>query len=271
MWDQTAFNDLARAGGSVRHQPNMTKNLWRGDNNKLTLGILPSSIFCSGHTFFVQTKYKEYGLDPYVAHATFQYSGTPGKRNRFREFLLWEDPPEYFTHPKGFIHLNFEVPKEMMERSKGVEGPMVASKLFNHFELVHWQLFRIRVGLALATLTGRVLVLPPIWCEIDKYWAPLYDGNIPGSHFIKPFICPMDHVLDIEGWWHRELTPDFGPHVNWREYSFFNNPRLTQEVNKSRLLMQACGSDCAQDAKATEVKVSRNDPASLVNLSSSCL
>ena len=56
------------------------------------------------HTVFTQHKYEEYGLKPYVAHATFQYSGTPGKRNRFREALLWDDPPEYFDHPKGFIH-----------------------------------------------------------------------------------------------------------------------------------------------------------------------
>ena len=51
-----------------------------------------------------QRKYEEYGLKPYVAHATFQYSGTPGKRNRFREFLLWDDPPEYFANEKGYIH-----------------------------------------------------------------------------------------------------------------------------------------------------------------------
>ena len=52
-----------------------------------------------------QTKYKELGLKPYVAHATFQYSGTPGKRNRFREFLLWDDPPSYFNSDKGFISM----------------------------------------------------------------------------------------------------------------------------------------------------------------------
>ncbi len=52
-----------------------------------------------------QTKYKELGLKPYVAHATFQYSGTPGKRNRFREFLLWDDPPSYFDSAKGFISM----------------------------------------------------------------------------------------------------------------------------------------------------------------------
>ncbi len=40
-----------------------------------------------------------------MAHATFQYSGTPGKRHRFREALLWDDPPEYFDHAKGFINI----------------------------------------------------------------------------------------------------------------------------------------------------------------------
>lgn len=105
---------------------------------------------------------------------------------------------------------------------------------------VHYQLARLRTALALATATGRVLVMPPIWCELDRYWAPLEDGewhsqqrsliftapacrphgrqhpeastalawrdplrhvtlagNIPGSRWKKPFICPMDHILDI--------------------------------------------------------------------------
>ncbi len=51
----------------------------------------------------VQHKYQEFGLQPYVAHATFQYSGTPGKRHRFREAMLFEDPPDYYDHSKGFI------------------------------------------------------------------------------------------------------------------------------------------------------------------------
>lgn len=63
----------------------------------------PVLFFPAPRTSPLQRKYEELGLEPYVAHATFQYSGTPGKRNRFREFLLWDDPPEYFDHPKGFI------------------------------------------------------------------------------------------------------------------------------------------------------------------------
>ncbi len=81
MWDQTAFNDLVRLGNTPSNKT--MKNLWKGDNGKLIVGILPASIFASGHMFFVQRKYEELGLKPYVAHATFQYSGTPGKRNRW--------------------------------------------------------------------------------------------------------------------------------------------------------------------------------------------
>jgi arabinosyltransferase len=54
---------------------------------------------------------------------------------------------------------------------------MTADKLKTHFELVNHQLLYIRAAIALAQLTGRVLILPPIWCELDKYWAPLHNGG----------------------------------------------------------------------------------------------
>ena len=65
----------------------------------------------------------------------------------------------------------------MLNKSVGIKGSMEAYKLANHMKLVHFQLVRIRTALAIAKMTGRILVLPPIWCEIDKYWAPLYDGE----------------------------------------------------------------------------------------------
>lgn len=60
---------------------------------------------CDRNSSVTQRKHEELGLSPYVAHATFQYSGTPGKRHRMREAMLFEDPPEYYKHPKGFIAL----------------------------------------------------------------------------------------------------------------------------------------------------------------------
>jgi hypothetical protein len=42
-------------------------------------------------------------LQPYAVHATFQFSGTPGKRNRMREHMFFEDKPGYYDHKKGFV------------------------------------------------------------------------------------------------------------------------------------------------------------------------
>lgn len=63
--------------------------LRRGYDGKYKFGILPVSTFCSGHTFFTQRMHEKLKLQPYVVHATFQFSGTPGKRLRMREFMLW--------------------------------------------------------------------------------------------------------------------------------------------------------------------------------------
>ncbi|GFR51919.1 hypothetical protein Agub_g14403 [Astrephomene gubernaculifera] len=254
MWDQTAFNDLARKGHTVSEAP---KNLWKGYEGKLTVGVLPCALFASGHTFFVQRKYSELGLEPYVAHATFQYSGTPGKRHRFREAMLFDDPPEYYDDAKGFVTIDMDIPQALLDAAgRPLQGPMTADKLGDHFALVHHQLLRLRGAIAVALVTGRVLVLPPIWCQLDKYWAPLYDGNIPGSHWRKPFICPADHVLDLEGGWHPH-RPEFGKHLAYREYSFFNNPRMSKAVNESRVVLTVCqqgDKDCAQGDAPAPIK-----------------
>lgn len=256
MWDQTAFNDLARKGHGSSSPP---KNLWKGYMGELTVGVLPCALFASGHTFFVQHKYAELGLAPYVAHATFQYSGTPGKRHRFREALLWDDPPEYFDHPKGFINIDMDLPQALLDAAaQPVQGAMTGDKLADHFALVHHQLFRLRAALAFATVTGRAIILPPIWCQLDKYWAPLWDGNIPGTHWKKPYICPADHVLDLEGgWFEKHPHPDWGPHIDYREYSFLQNPRLPKSVNDSRVTVYICKpdeADCAKGDAPAEVK-----------------
>ena len=52
IWDQNGFNDIVRRrlGPSVDDDSGL---VYAFDGN-LKLGILPASIFCSGHTYFVQ-------------------------------------------------------------------------------------------------------------------------------------------------------------------------------------------------------------------------
>lgn len=44
--------------------------------------------------------------------------------------------------PTPFTHHSIDIPKELLDKCKGVSGPMTADKLVNHFNLVHYQLFR---------------------------------------------------------------------------------------------------------------------------------
>jgi len=63
--------------------------LCRGYDGTLAIGILPVALFASGHTYFVQRLHERMGLEVYCVHATYQFSGTDGKRHRMRERMLW--------------------------------------------------------------------------------------------------------------------------------------------------------------------------------------
>jgi hypothetical protein len=63
---------------------------------------------------------------------------------------------------------------------------------------------QLRNALALATVLNRAVILPELWCGLDRYWAP-HAGTLPGSKFKLPFICPADHILDLENGWARAM------------------------------------------------------------------
>lgn len=55
IWDQNGFNDILRMqlGPSVDDE----SGLFYAYDGNLKLGLLPSSIFCSGHTYFIQVHF----------------------------------------------------------------------------------------------------------------------------------------------------------------------------------------------------------------------
>ena len=63
--------------------------------------------------------------------------------------------------------------------------------------LVSFQIQQIKTAAAIAKQLGRTLVLPPILCGLDRVWFPHY-GRFPGSTFALPFICPVDHVINMD-------------------------------------------------------------------------
>lgn len=229
IWDQNGFNELVhrQLGPSVDDDSGL---VYAYDGN-LKLGLLPASIFCSGHTYFVQSMFQHLRLEAYAVHTTFQYAGTEGKRHRLREGKVFYDPPEYYNPPGGLLTFKPSIPKNLL-----LDGEHTID---THFTLVNYQMKQIRTALAVASVLNRTLVMPPLWCRLDRLWFG-HPGILPGSLTRPPFVCPLDHVFEINVMLKEMANEEFGPGINIREYSLFENPSMPQEVKKSWLDVHLC-------------------------------
>lgn len=263
IWDQNAFNDLFRRGNRPSDSPDRTFACYEG---QCTCGILNVATFGSGHTFFVQRQYESSRQEPYVLHATFQFSGTEGKRHRMREANLWLDPPEYYDPPGGLLvyQPTFVVPGEgikMLPREKVAAKKQAAD---THFAMVHAQLADLRRAAALAGALGRTLVLPPLLCGYDRWWAP-HTGQIPGSgSWTLPFLCPADHVLDLPAML-GTLNGNGGFPKGLREYSMLQHQHMPSQVLASRQLVAAPagGGSVDSGAAADAVRAAAGKPSAI--------
>ncbi len=275
LWDQSAFNDLKSLNGGcqTRVDGSGVQEAYGDENNKMRvkMGALPVSLFANGHTYYVQRLHERERKNAYAVHATFQYGGTPGKRNRMREANAWMgDDEEYFRGKfmsftprveRDFFRNNAESggfrssdnsnstggssdsfessgdekDKDDMKKVRGgfdifVERgwpekdsafPSIPTKeekvLTENERLVNFQLAQINEALAIAKHLDRVLIMPSILCGIDRVWFPHY-GRFPGSHLQLPFICPQDHVINVEQW----------RNGKFRERSFLMHPQMPQ-------------------------------------------
>ncbi|KAI4312866.1 hypothetical protein MLD38_037656 [Melastoma candidum] len=229
IWDQNGFNDIIRKqlGPSVDDDSGLVYAF----DGSLKLGMLPASIFCSGHTYFVQAMYEQLRLEPYAVHTTFQYAGTEGKRHRLREGMLFYDSPEYYNISEGFLSFKPSIPKNLL-----LDGE---HNIESHFTLLNYQIKQIRTALAIATVLNRTLIMPPLWCRLDRMWFP-HPGILEGSMTRQPFLCPLDHAFEVNTMLKELPENEFGPSINLREYSLLDNPAMPKQVKESFLEVQVC-------------------------------
>ncbi|KAG8097557.1 hypothetical protein GUJ93_ZPchr0013g35291 [Zizania palustris] len=246
LWDQNAFNDLVHK--DFGHPVVGEDELVYSYDGKLKLGVLPASIFCSGHTYFVQGMHQQLRLEPYAVHTTFQYAGTAGKRHRLREAMLFFDQPSYYDSQGGFISFRPNIPKSLL-----LDG---AHTVESHFALVNYQLKQIRTALSIASLLKRTLVMPPLWCRLDRMWFG-HPGVMEGTMTRQPFLCPMDHVFEVHVMLKDLSKEEFGPHIDFREYSFLENPSLPKQVKESFLEVELCSEHSTGCSTANRTKKGR--------------
>lgn len=100
---------------------------------------------------------------------------------------------------------------------------------------------QLRHAWAIAGALNRTLIIPELYCGLDRYWAA-HDGVIPGSKFGVPFICPLDHVLDLEQCAPRPSTCRCPPPL----------PPLLHPQHPSPACLPACMRACASPVCACQ-------------------
>lgn len=96
---QVLFSQVLNQGGGGRsvNKDRLRAMFRRKDGTHVMAGVLPVSLFASGHTFFVSRMAHIMNEHPFMVHTTFQYGGAQGKRHRLRESMMWEDEPDYYA------------------------------------------------------------------------------------------------------------------------------------------------------------------------------
>ncbi|KAK3279241.1 hypothetical protein CYMTET_12861 [Cymbomonas tetramitiformis] len=231
VWDQISFNDLKMRGNACAGKLEPS-GLMRAFSDRVSFGVLPVTLFGNGHTFFVQRLHERLGdrsLEPYAAHTTFQFGGVPGKRQRLREAGLWlGDPAAYFSHSGGYLTYTPHIPADTDLDKFARRGYPVPEHTLSklqpysrlvtlHQQLVNFQLQQLRDALALAWALGRVLIVPPMLCGLDRVTGP-QAGRWPGSLLKLPYVCPLDSVLNLQ-----YIASKFNGSLPFREYSLLTN------------------------------------------------
>ena len=174
------------SGGAAAVPMPASAETYKGVNG-LVLGVLPVALFMGGHPYFWQRLHERPGAaQPIVVHATFQFSHSHGKRQRFREEGLWlADPPEYYSGPN---YLTFEpeepaweeIERAVVERrreereragdasaagepSDAAGGTDSLALIDRHMLQAHLHRLETYNALALSRALNRTLILPPLW------------------------------------------------------------------------------------------------------------
>ena len=205
---------------------------------EVTIGTFPIAEVSNGHTFFVQKLHDIVGVPPVCVHTTYQYGDSTtyayGKRERLRDAHLWLlDSPS--SHWSGrFLQLTSQPARQL--------GPMQAELLLpevidaehcvrSHLKLSMLQRQWLMDGFVLARALKRTLVLPPLWCMLDRFWTILNHCLIGSQvEMPQPFICPLDHSYNIPAM--------VGAGLEWREHSFLSNPSAPPEIVDSAVTVR---------------------------------
>ncbi|DBA91286.1 TPA: hypothetical protein ACH3X2_004051 [Trebouxia sp. C0005] len=245
LWDQAEFNRLIKVGmfendiswwdhtDRWERQYRLllpalsSSRLVRGFNDSVSVGVLPLSLFPSGHVYFTQKLHEKTQTRPCIVHAT--YAEGMLKRHRLREAQLWlSDAADYYT-PAGLLVLDLG----QLEAPADWERLPSKDRVQFHMKNMAMQLTQFWYAAGVAVALSRVLILPLFICYCDELWhqslevSPHWLCRYPGAERqILPFQCSADEVLNYPKL--DDLPSQHGAAVHYRESTLMKSPKLPE-------------------------------------------
>ena len=203
-----------------------------------TVGTFPIAEVSNGHTFFIQKMHEIVAVPPVAVHCTYQYGDDTGyaygKRQRLRDAGLWlVDPSSYYEEGR-YLQLVSGLAVQHSPTTATLLDPEVQDATHcvrSHLKLTSLQRQLLHDGFVLAKATHRTLILPPIWCNLDRFWT-IMDHCLIGKRVEMPlpFICPLDHSFILPNF--------FSANLDFREHTFLANPRVPAALRASRVRLR---------------------------------
>ncbi|GIL65415.1 hypothetical protein Vafri_19165 [Volvox africanus] len=233
-------------------------------SSEIMLGALGVHMLLNGYSYFIPRLHERMNITPLGIHMTWVPLSKEGKFHRFRDGMLYDDPPEYYDAP-GLKYLTADI--DAPDAPPGYNSWSETEDMIQvHIKNMPPQLKQVYRAVAMAMILKRTLIFPRLRCYCFKNWFMSEQCRIPGDKVTQfPLDCALDQVFRPKVLYNYPplATKDGPQNFTFREYSLLDNPRTPASVKNGQVLVIPEGADAGNTTGF--VKVLRIKPNLMQN------
>ncbi|KAG2433971.1 hypothetical protein HYH02_012433 [Chlamydomonas schloesseri] len=207
-------------------------------STEMRLGGLGVHMLLNGYSYFIPKLQLRMNVSSLGIHMTWVPLSKEGKFHRFRDGMLYDDPPEYYDAPdRRYLTADIEAPDAPAGFNTWRETEDMVQV---HLKNMPPQLQQMYRAMAVAMVLNRTLIFPTLKCYCFKNWFMSEQCRIPGDKVTQfPLECALDQVFRPKVLYnYPPLNTSRGPqNFTFREYSMLDNSRTPAAVRNGQVLV----------------------------------
>ncbi|GLC65037.1 hypothetical protein PLESTF_000239600 [Pleodorina starrii] len=213
-------------------------------STEMRLAALGVHMLLNGYSYFIPHLHERMNITPLGIHMTWVPLSKEGKFHRFRDGMLYDDPPEYYDSP-GTKYLTADI--DAPDAPPGFNAWRETEDMIQeHLKNMPPQLKQVYRAVAVSMVLNRTLIFPRMRCYCFKNWFMSEQCRIPGDKVTQfPLDCALDQIFRPKVLYnYPPLATKNGPqNFTFREYSLLDNPRTPPSVRNGQVLVVPEGAD----------------------------